>query len=49
MLFVYALLQHDPVFIIGQGVGVAIYWRNLTFVLRDRKAKSEQAGGGEKD
>ena len=45
MLFVYALLQRDPVFIIGQGAGVAIYWRNLTFVLRDRKAKREAAEG----
>jgi lipid-A-disaccharide synthase-like uncharacterized protein len=38
MLFVYALLQRDPVFILGQGAGVAIYLRNLTFVMRDRRA-----------
>jgi lipid-A-disaccharide synthase-like uncharacterized protein len=38
MLFAYALLQRDPVFIIGQGAGVAIYLRNLSFIMRDRKA-----------
>ncbi len=47
MLFVYALLQRDPVFILGQGAGVAIYWRNLVFVLRDRRARNaELAGAG---
>ena len=46
MLFVYALLQRDPVFIIGQGVGVAIYLRNLTFVLRDRRASREEPKTG---
>ena len=45
MLFAYAVLQRDPVFIVGQGVGVAIYLRNLTFVLRDKRASREQAGG----
>jgi lipid-A-disaccharide synthase-like uncharacterized protein len=29
MLFVYALHRKDPVFILGQGVGIFIYIRNL--------------------
>jgi len=29
MLFVYAVHRRDPVFILGQGVGVFIYIRNL--------------------
>ena len=39
LLFVYALYRRDPVFILGQGLGVFIYLRNLYFVLRERKAK----------
>ena len=35
LLFVYALYRRDPVFILGQGLGVFIYLRNLYFVLRD--------------
>jgi lipid-A-disaccharide synthase-like uncharacterized protein len=47
MLFVYALLRRDPVFILGQGAGLAIYWRNVVFVLRDRRARNaELAGAG---
>lgn len=37
-LLVYALHKGDPVFIFGQGLGLFIYFRNLYFVLRDRKA-----------
>ena len=29
MLFVYAVHRKDPVFILGQGVGIFIYIRNL--------------------
>jgi lipid-A-disaccharide synthase-like uncharacterized protein len=36
LLFVYALYRRDPVFILGQGLGVFIYLRNLYFVLRER-------------
>lgn len=31
-LFVYALWRRDPVFIIGQGCGLAIYFRNLVLI-----------------
>ena len=36
LLFVYALYRRDPVFILGQGLGVFIYLRNLYFVLREK-------------
>jgi lipid-A-disaccharide synthase-like uncharacterized protein len=37
LLFAYALYRRDPVFIIGQGLGVFIYLRNLYFVLREKR------------
>src|SRR4030095_15011695 len=36
LLFVYALYRRDPVFILGQGLGVFLYLRNLYFVLREK-------------
>lgn len=32
MLFVYSVHRRDPVFILGQGMGVFIYLRNLYFI-----------------
>jgi lipid-A-disaccharide synthase-like uncharacterized protein len=37
LLFVYSLIIRDPVFIIGQGLGLFVYLRNLYFVFRERK------------
>ena len=37
LLFVYALYRRDPVFILGQGLGVFIYLRNLYFVMREKR------------
>lgn len=37
VLLIYALHKMDPVFIFGQGLGLFIYFRNLYFVLRDRR------------
>src|SRR6266699_5981892 len=37
LLFAYALYIRDPVFIIGQGLGVFVYGRNLYFEVRDRR------------
>jgi lipid-A-disaccharide synthase-like uncharacterized protein len=37
MLFAYAVLRRDPVFIIGQGSGLAIYLRNLAMIRRSRR------------
>jgi lipid-A-disaccharide synthase-like uncharacterized protein len=40
-LLAYAIHRRDPVFIIGQGTGLFIYFRNLQFVWRDRRKSSE--------
>ena len=37
-LLAYAIHRRDPVFIIGQGTGLFIYFRNLQFLWRDRKS-----------
>ena len=44
LLFVYALYRRDPVFILGQGLGVFIYLRNLYFVLRERRQAQPHVG-----
>jgi len=36
-LFTYALHIGDPVFILGQSMGVLIYTRNLYFIHRERR------------
>lgn len=41
-LLAYAIHRRDPVFIIGQGTGLIIYFRNLQFLWRDRKNKPQQ-------
>ncbi|MBO0752940.1 MAG: lipid-A-disaccharide synthase N-terminal domain-containing protein [Bradyrhizobiaceae bacterium] len=38
LLLAYALYTRDPVFILGQGLGLFVYLRNLHFVFRERKA-----------
>jgi lipid-A-disaccharide synthase-like uncharacterized protein len=38
LLLFYALYIRDPVFIIGQGLGLFVYLRNLHFVFRERRA-----------
>lgn len=45
LLLVYALYRRDPVFILGQGLGVVIYLRNLVLVLRERRAAREARQG----
>jgi len=34
-LFTYALLRQDPVFILGQGLGLFVYIRNLMFIRKN--------------
>ncbi|OGO90970.1 MAG: lipid A biosynthesis protein [Coxiella sp. RIFCSPHIGHO2_12_FULL_42_15] len=41
VLLTYAIYKQDPVFILGQGMGLIVYLRNIYFI---RKAKSEIAG-----
>ncbi len=42
-LLAYALYREDPVFIVGQGMGLIIYLRNLYFVVLDRRQEAEAA------
>ena len=42
-LLAYAIHRRDPVFIIGQGTGLIIYFRNLQFLWRDRKNRDQPA------
>ncbi len=37
MLFVYAIHRMDPVFILGQGMGLVIYTRNIYFIWSARR------------
>lgn len=37
ILFAYALHRHDPVFILGQSLGVFIYSRNLWLIHAERR------------
>jgi lipid-A-disaccharide synthase-like uncharacterized protein len=36
VLLIYALYRGDPVFILGQGLGLFIYIRNLMLIRRDK-------------
>ena len=40
-LLAYAIHRRDPVFIIGQGTGLFIYFRNLQFLWRDRSKRGD--------
>ena len=37
MLFTYAVYRGDPVFILGQSLGLFIYSRNLWLIRRERR------------
>lgn len=37
VLLAYAIHRQDPVFILGQGLGLLIYLRNIYFLHRERK------------
>jgi len=37
VLLIYSIHKQDPVFILGQGLGTAIYVRNLVLIDRSRK------------
>lgn len=41
ILLSYAIWRRDPVFILGQSMGVGIYLRNLQFVVRERRQSRE--------
>jgi lipid-A-disaccharide synthase-like uncharacterized protein len=46
MLFIYAIYRMDPVFILGQGTGLAIYARNIHFIWQSRREEAEIARSG---
>lgn len=37
LLFIYAVYRRDPVFIVGQGLGLFIYFRNLALIAREKR------------
>ncbi|SLN18331.1 lipid-A-disaccharide synthase N-terminal domain-containing protein [Roseisalinus antarcticus] len=39
VLFAYALYRGDPVFVLGQSLGLFIYSRNLWLIRRERRAQ----------
>ena len=41
ILLFYALHRHDPVFILGQFVGLFVYFRNVWFIHQGKKAGSD--------
>jgi lipid-A-disaccharide synthase-like uncharacterized protein len=46
VLLVYAVHRRDPVFVAGQGLGVAIYLRNLHLIRAERaEAQAQEANG----
>lgn len=42
-LFVYAVYREDPVFMLGQGMGLFIYGRNLWLIRRERRGAAALA------
>ncbi len=46
LLFAYAIYRLDPVFMLGQGMGVVIYSRNIYFIRNHKKiaASADPAG-----
>ena len=43
-LLAYAIWRRDPVFIVGQGAGLAIYLRNLWLIREEKQARLGGAG-----
>lgn len=43
MLFAYAIYRLDPVFMLGQGMGLVIYSRNIYFIRSHRKSETQAA------
>jgi lipid-A-disaccharide synthase-like uncharacterized protein len=43
LLLAYAVHQRDPVFVLGQGAGIAIYFRNLFLARRSESLQPARA------
>lgn len=46
-LFCYSLFRQDPVFIVGQSVGIFIYLRNLYFIYRPKPETPADSGNAD--
>lgn len=46
MLLAYAIHKADPVFILGQGLGLLIYARNLSLIFGRKQTKSAEVQSG---
>lgn len=46
ILLAYAIHRMDPVFIVGQGAGLAIYLRNLHLLAAERRALGDAGNAG---
>ena len=42
VLLIYALYRADPVFILGQGLGLFIYVRNLALIRKEARARAAE-------
>jgi len=42
LLLIYAIHRKDPVFILGQGLGLIIYFRNLALIRKSSSALQEK-------
>ena len=38
IMLAYAIYRHDPVFILGQAIGLAVYLRNLAMISKAKRA-----------
>ena len=43
ILLAYAIYRQDPVFILGQGMGLLIYGRNIWMIRRDKRERIDSA------
>lgn len=44
MLFAYAIYRMDPVFMLGQGMGLVIYARNIYFIREHHRSLANASG-----
>lgn len=44
LLLTYAIIRQDPVFILGQSLGLLIYMRNLWLIFAERRAAARPDG-----
>lgn len=43
IVLAYAIWRRDPVFILGQSVGLAVYLRNLVLLWREDRARADES------